>query len=102
MEAFVIERKINLPLEKVWMVMGEFNQSRNHGIQVVVEKEGDPGAYGAGMIRTLTKGDVCVREILDSVNPPDSIAYRIIDNPFMDDYHGRIFFKDENGATIIS
>jgi hypothetical protein len=101
MASFTFERKVNLPVEKIWSLIGDFTKSPGPEIKVEVEKEGDPAKGGAGTIRTITIGKVCVKEILDTANPPSSFTYRIIAGPPMKEYLGKVNFEDKDGATII-
>ena len=101
MASFTFERKVNLPVEKTWSLIGDFTKSPGPEIKVEVEKEGDPDKGGAGTIRTITIGKVCVKEILDTANPPNSFTYRIIAGPPMKEYLGTVNFKDDAGATMI-
>lgn len=101
MASYTIERKINLPVEKAWSLIGDFTKSPGPEIKVEVEKEGDPSAGGAGTIRLITIGKVCVREILDMANPPNSFTYRILSGAPMKEYHGEVKFEDIDGATLI-
>lgn len=101
MASFTFERKVNLPIEKVWSLIGDFTKSPGPEIKVEVEKEGDPSKDGAGTIRTITIGKVCVKEILDTANPPDSLTYRIIAGPPMKEYLGKVNFTGNDGTTVI-
>ena len=101
MASFILERKVNLPVEKVWSLLGDFTASPGSDIKVEVEKEGDPDKNGVGTIRIITIGKVRVKEILDSANPPDSFKYRILSGAPMKEYLGSVKFKDNDGATLI-
>jgi len=101
MASYTLEREIKLPVEKVWSLIGDFTQSPGPEIRVEVEKGGDPGAGGAGTIRTITIGKVRVREILDTADPPHSFTYRILGGAPMKEYHGKVSFEDKKGSTII-
>jgi hypothetical protein len=101
MASFTFERKVNLPLNKVWALIGDWGQTPGPDIQVKIEKEGDPAQHGAGTIRTIKIGNVKVREVLDSASPPNSFNYRIIGNPLMKEYIGHANFEDDAGSTKI-
>jgi hypothetical protein len=101
MASFTLERKVNLPVAKVWSLIGDFTASPGPDIKVEVEKKGDPAKGGAGTIRTITIGKVRVKEILDTANPPHSFTYRILSGAPMKEYQGKVAFKDVNGATMI-
>jgi hypothetical protein len=101
MASYTIERKISLPIEKVWSLIEDFTKSPAPEIKVEVEKEGDPSAGGAGTIRMITIGKVRVREILDRANPPYSFTYRMLGGAPIKEYHGKVDFKDKEGSTII-
>ncbi len=101
MASYTIERRINLPIEKVWSLIGDFTKSPGPEIKVEVEKEGDPSAGGAGTIRIITIGKVRAREILDTANPPHSLTYRMLGGAPIKEYLGKVDFKDKEGSTII-
>lgn len=101
MASYAIERKISLPIEKAWSLIGDFTKSPGPEIRVEVEKEGDPSAGGAGTIRTITIGKVRVREILDTANPPHSFTYRMVGGAPIKEYHGKVDLDDKEGSTII-
>jgi len=101
MASLDFERKVNLPIEKVWSLIGDFTATPGPDIKVEVEKEGDPNKGGAGTIRTITIGKVRVKEILDTANPPNSFTYRILSGAPMKEYHGNVTFEDRDGATVI-
>ena len=101
MASFTFERKVNLSLEKVWSLIGDFAQTPGPDIEVKIEKEGDPAKNGAGAIRTIKIGNMKLREVLESSNPPNSFVYRIIGNPLMKKYIGHANFEDDAGSTKI-
>ncbi len=101
MASLTIQRKVDLPIEKVWPLIGDFTATPGPGIKVEVEKEGDPNENGAGTIRTITIGKVRVKEILDTANPPNSFTYRILSGAPMKEYYGKVNFEDSDGLTVI-
>lgn len=101
MASFTLERKVNLPVEKVWSLIGDFASTPGPDIKVEVEKGGDPERHGVGMVRTITIGKVCVKEVLEEAVPPDSFTYRIIGGAPMKEYVGKVRFEDDGGATRI-
>ena len=101
MASFTFERKVKLPVEKVWSLIGDFTATPGPDIKVEVEKQGDPDKNGAGTIRTITIGKVRVKEILDSASPPDSFTYRILSGAPMKEYLGKLKFEESDGATLI-
>jgi len=101
MASFTFERKVKLPVEKVWSLIGDFTATPGPDIKVEVEKQGDPDKNGAGTIRTITIGKVRVKEILDSASPPDSFTYRILSGAPMKEYLGKVKFEESDGATLI-
>jgi hypothetical protein len=95
-----IKRKIDLPIEKVWSLIGDFTISPAPEIKIEVEKEGDPSAGGVGSIRMITIGKTRVREILDTVDPPHALTYRIIGGAPMKEYHGKVNLEGKGDTTI--
>ena len=101
MASFTLERTINLPVEKVWDILGNFTVSPGPEIKVEVEKQGDQANNGVGTIRKLTIGNVCVKEILESANPPNSFTYRVLSGALTKEYKGKVNFKKNGEETII-
>jgi hypothetical protein len=85
----------------VWSLIGDFTKAPSPEIKVEVEKEGDMEANGIGTIRKLTIGKLCVREILDSANPPYAFTYRILSGAPMKEYLGKVRFEPKENSTII-
>ncbi len=101
MAAFTVTRKVDLPVEKVWGIAGNFHKSPGPGITVRVEKKDRSGTAGAGAERTITIGSVCVRERLLSVNAPQSFSYTILSGAPLKDHRARIDFIPRGSATEI-
>lgn len=101
MTSFSLERKVDLPVQKLWNLIADFTVSPGPEIKVEVEKEGDADCGGVGTIRTITIGNVRVKEILDSVDPPRGFTYRILSGAPMRYYKGIVNFKAQEGATLI-
>ena len=101
MTVYSFRRKVNLPIEKVWSMIGDFTKAPSPEIKVEVEKEGDMEANGVGTIRKITIGKVCVREILDSANPPYAFTYRILSGAPMKEYLGNVRLEPKENSTII-
>jgi hypothetical protein len=87
---YSFKREVNLPVEKVWSVLGDFTKAPSSETEVLLEKEGGRDTNGAGTIRKITIGKVCVREILDSANPSYSFAYRILSGALIKKYLGDV------------
>jgi uncharacterized Zn finger protein (UPF0148 family) len=101
MTVYSFRREVNLPVEKVWSLLGNFTKAPSSKIEVLVEKEGDSETNGVGTIRKITIGKVCVREILDSANPPYSFTYRILSGVPMKEYLGNVRLEPRENSTII-
>ncbi len=101
MTAFTVTRKIDVPVEKVWGIAGNFHKSPGPGITVTVEKTDRSGSAGAGAERTITIGSVCVRERLLSVNAPQSFSYTILSGAPMKDHRAKVDFISRGSATEI-
>lgn len=101
MASFTVTREVNLPVEKVWSLIGDFAATPGPDIRVEVEEEGDSTGAGVGAIRKITIGRIRLREILDAANPPHSFRYRIIGGAPMKEYRGQVNFEDIGGATKI-
>jgi transcription initiation factor TFIIIB Brf1 subunit/transcription initiation factor TFIIB len=101
MTVYSFRREVNLPVEKVWSLLGNFTKVPSSEIEVLVEKEGDSETNGVGTIRKITIGKVCIREILDSANPPCSFTYRILSGAPMKEYLGKVKLEPRESSTII-
>jgi len=101
MASFAIERTVNISIEKVWAMIGDFSKAPTPDISVVVEKKGDLKAAGVGTVRRITIGKVCVKEELESANPPNAFTYRILSGAPMKEYRGTVTFTDIGGKTLI-
>ncbi|MEN8232099.1 MAG: SRPBCC family protein [Thermodesulfobacteriota bacterium] len=101
MTVYSFRREVNLPIEKVWSLLGDFTKAPSPEIKVVVEKEGDMDTNGVGTIRKITIGKVCVREILDSANPPYTFTYRILSGAPIKEYQGKVRLERRESSTII-
>ena len=101
MAVYSFRREVKLPVEKVWSLIGDFTKAPGPGIMVEVEEEGDLDANGVGTIRKLTIGKLCVREILDSANPPYTFTYRILSGAPMKEYLGKVRLEPRENSTII-
>lgn len=102
MTAFTMTRKVEIHLDKVWSIAGDFTKSPGQGIAVDVESGGDPGLHGAGAIRNITVGKVCVRERLESLNPANkSFTYRILSGTPMKEHFAKAEFIPHGSSTEI-
>ncbi len=101
MTSFTLTRKVDLPAEKVWEIVGDFTKSPGPGVLVEVEKQGDPNSYGIGAVRTITIGKVRVRERLESVDPPKSFTYTILSGAPIKNYSGKAEFIPKGLSTEI-
>jgi hypothetical protein len=101
MTVYSFRREVKLPIEKVWSLIGDFTKAPGSRITLEVEKEGDMDANGVGTIRKITIGKVCVREILDSANPPYTFAYRILSGALMKEYLGKVRLEPRESSTIV-
>jgi transcription initiation factor TFIIIB Brf1 subunit/transcription initiation factor TFIIB len=98
---YSFRREVKLPIESVWSLLGNFTKTPGPGITVDVEKQGDMEANGVGTIRKITIGKVCLREILNSADPPSNFTYRILSGAPMKDYLGKVRLEPKESSTII-
>ncbi len=101
MSAFVVTRKIDLPLQKVWSICGDFTKSPGPGITVQVEEKGNTANNNVGAIRTITIGTVRVRESLEAVRPQQSFTYKILSGAPMKDHIAIAEFIPRGSSTEI-
>lgn len=101
MTAYSFSREVELPIEDVWSRLGDFTKTPGPAIKVDVEKQGNMDANGVGTIRKITIGKVCVREILDSADPPSTFTYRILSGAPMKEYLGKVRLEPKESSTVI-
>lgn len=101
MKTIIVERTINVPLEKVWAVISSFEKSPGPSISLVIEKEGDPKSNWVGLERTITFRNSRAYERIESVDPPNSFTYKILSGAPVKSYLGRAEFKADGINTII-
>ncbi|MDZ4132369.1 MAG: SRPBCC family protein [Dethiobacteria bacterium] len=101
MASFAIVRTINLPVEKVWSVLGNFTRSPAPDINIRVEKEGDTGLDGVGTIRTVTVGKESARQVIETVDPFHSYTYRMTDHPLLKEYKANCELTGEEESTVV-
>jgi hypothetical protein len=101
MASFAIVRTINLPVEKIWSVLGNFTRPPAPDIKISVEKEGDPGLDGVGTIRTVTVGKESARQFIEAVDPFHSYTYQMTDHPLLKEYQARCKLTGDNVSTIV-
>ena len=101
MSSFSLERTVDIPIDKLWSLLGDFTKSPCPDISVTAAELGDPSAGGIGTIRTITIGRVRVREIIETVDPPHGFTYRILSGAPVKEYVGRALFEDKDGRTRI-
>ena len=101
MASYSLERTVNIPMNKVWAMIGDFTNSPGSDISVKVEKYGDLKSGGVGTIREITIGKACVREVLETVDPPQGFTYRILSGAPLKDYVGKVTLEDKGEDTII-
>jgi len=101
MAVYSFSREVKLPIESVWSQLGNFTKTPGPEIKVDVERRGDLKDNGVGTIREITIGKVCVREILDSANPPFSFTYRILSGAPIKEYFGKVRLEPKESSTVI-
>ncbi len=102
MTSFKISRQIASPLEKVWALAADFTKAPGPGVEVVVEKQGDPAMNGAGTERTITIGSVRVLERLESVDPVKrSFTYKILSGAPIKNYVATASFAAAGSSTEV-
>lgn len=101
MASFAIMRTINLPVEKMWSVLGNFTRPPAPDIKISVEKEGDSGLDGGGTIRTVTVGKESARQVIGTVDPFHFYTYRITDHLLLKDYQARCELTGDEGSTVV-
>ena len=103
MATFTITRKLDLPSEKVWATVSDFNRPPSPAIKIEVEEKGDPEANGIGAIRNIKiKGVPGVVERLEAVDAPNSITYRMLSGAPVKEYLGTVNVVAQDGATVIN
>jgi len=102
MATFTITGKLDLPSEKVWATVSDFNCAPSPAIIIEVEENGDPEANGVGAIRNINIKGAKARERLEVVNAPNSITYRMLSGAPVKEYLGTVNVVAQGGATVIN
>jgi hypothetical protein len=102
MSAFIITRMIDSPIDKVWALGGNFQKAPGPGIDVIIERQGDPRMNGIGAERTITIGSVRVRERLEALDPSQkTFTYKVLSGAPMKDHLAKAEFIPQGAATEI-
>ena len=102
MTTFSITRKLDLPNDKVWAIISNFNRPPSPAIKIEIEDEGNPNANGIGAIININIKGAKARERLEAVDPPNSITYRMLSGAPVKEYSGRVNVADQNGKSLIN
>ncbi|MDW7672482.1 MAG: SRPBCC family protein [Bacillota bacterium] len=101
MKTVTVERVISTPPEKVWAFISNFADFPGNGNTVVINHAGDPKAYGAGTIRTITNGNRQFVERIETIDPPHAFTYSLLSGAPVKEYHGRAEFNGLGNKTKI-
>lgn len=96
-----LERKIAVPLDKVWSLLSDFAGTPSPAFPVIVHEKGDPKYNGVGTTRTIKIGVFSAMERLEAVEPNRSYIYCILSGSPVKQYLGKFEFSEENGSTFI-
>ena len=99
MTSFTVVRSVNLPVEKVWEVLGTFTTSPGPEIKVEVIEYGDQTNNNVGTVRNLTVGMFSVQERLESANPPTGLTFSILKGTPTRVYKGEVQFEKNGEAS---
>lgn len=94
-----VERKIDVPLEKVWAVAGDFKKSPDPSLPITIVNDGDEN--GIGCERVIKSGKSEIRERLENIDPPNSYTYVMLSGAPVKQYTGKAEFSSLDGGTFI-
>ena len=96
-----IERKLNVPLNKAWPLLGDYSRSPSHAFRVILHEEGDPKDNGVGTVRSIKIGLFTIKQRLEDVEPSKYFTYSILSGPPVRKYTGKYMFIQDIDSTII-
>ncbi|MBW8381588.1 MAG: SRPBCC family protein [Youngiibacter sp.] len=101
MSKLIVERTINVPLDKVWPQASDFTKSPDPKLPLTVIKTGDATKMGVGCERKVKIGLLIFHERLTSISPPDYYTYEILSGPPVKFQRNRVEFRREGESTNI-
>lgn len=96
-----VQRRITVPLEKVWPAASDFTRSPAPSWTVKIIKNGDDKNFGIGSERLVKFGNAVYHERLCSVNPPHAYTYSMLFGAPVKKYMAKVEFFAEENATLI-
>jgi hypothetical protein len=96
-----IERVINVPLEKVWPIAGDFTKSPDPKLPIKIVNKGDSTKMGVGCERKIQSGKTIFHERLTSIDPPNSYSYEMLSGSPVKYQRGKVEFKSVGDSTHV-
>ena len=100
MGTVTVERRLNIPLEKVWSVAGDFTKSPDPSLPITIIKEGED-SNRIGCERQIKSGKTIIHERLVAIDPPNSLTYIMLSGAPVKQYLGKVTLTAEGDTTII-
>ncbi|GIM29142.1 hypothetical protein CPJCM30710_18080 [Clostridium polyendosporum] len=85
-----VEKIINAPLEKVWLIAGDFTKSPEPALPIEIVNKGDDTKMGVGCERKIYSGKAIFHERLEAIDPLNSITYILISGAPVKHYLGKV------------
>ena len=103
MPSFVIERRVDLPLQTLWEVLTDHRGYAVWGPvgRATLERPGTPDENGLGAIRRLVNGPLVIREEVVLYEPPHRFAYAILSGPPVRDHLATVSLSRDAGLTLV-
>jgi hypothetical protein len=100
MGSVTVERRLNIPLEKVWSVAGDFTKSPDPFLPITIVKEGED-SNRIGCERQIKSGKAIFHERLVAIDPPNSLTYIMLSGAPVKQYLGKVALFAEGDITLI-
>jgi len=101
MSKLIVERTINVPLDKVWPQASDFTKSPDPKLPLTIIKTGDATKMGVGCERKVKIGLLIFHERLTYISPPDYYTYEILSGPPVKYQKNRVEFSQKDDSTNI-
>lgn len=97
-----VERTIDVPLEKVWPIAGDFTKSPDPTLPIEIVVQGDETKMGVGCERKIRSGKTVFHEQLISIDPPNSYSYKMLFGSPVKYQNGKVEFMAVGKSTQIN
>lgn len=102
MAGFSIKRILHVPAPLLWKQLSNFTESSIPGLEVVVERPGDPDRHQVGAIRRLFIGGSELREKLLQIDSRQhTLTYQLLSGAPATHYRGTVTVRPHNERSAL-